>query len=371
MSPQPNLVSSKNANKRHLSTTSLSPKAEEKKTKLFTSPNRFSVLANRDDTDVNLSGSCNVNTSNSADKPCKIKVPSVYIKNVDNISSFTSSLMTVLDSTDFIYKSTPSYLIIRTHSVEHYNLLLSHLEENDYSYHSYQPDVLRTLRIVIRNLHPSTKHEDIIASLSELGHHVTNIHNIKRFSDKTPLPIFFVNIQKATNNSDIFKVKFLLNSTIAVEKPHPPKSPPQCYTCQSYGHTRKYCYHEPRCVKCGEDHTSDSCSKSRDSPARCALCKGNHTANYKGCPNYKKIKHPKPPIRSEPHIPTPYPKHNSTRAASGSNQPSYAYIASSGQNLPQPQSSIECLLTSFISEFSNILKPLLSLLTSLLSKSQL
>ncbi|KAF0767520.1 PRE C2HC domain-containing protein, partial [Aphis craccivora] len=53
--------------------------------------------------------------------------------------------------------------------------------------------------------------------------------------------------------------------------------------------TRSFCYYYPRCVKCDEDHLSESCNKSKDSPARCALCSGEHTANYKGCPSYKKI----------------------------------------------------------------------------------
>ena len=133
---------------------------------------------------------------------------------------------------------------------------------------------------------------------------VTNIHNIKRFSDKIPLPLFFVDIQKATNNSGIYKIEFLLNLKIVVEKPYSLKSPPQCYTCQTYGHTRKYCFYGPRCVKCGENHFLYSCTKPCDSPARCTLYNGNHTANYKGCPNYKKLKRFNSLIRRDPPIPT-------------------------------------------------------------------
>jgi len=55
----------------------------------------------------------------------------------------------------------------------------------------------------------------------------------------------------------------------------------------------------------------------------------------------------------------------------GTNQPSYAQITSFYQNHSHLSSSIETLLTSFISEFSNIIKPFLSLLITLLSKSQI
>lgn len=203
--------------------------------------------------------------------------------------------MAILDSTNFIWKSTPSYLIVRTHFVEHYNLLLSHLEENDYRYHSYQPDINRPLHVIIRNLRPTTAHEGIIAGFSEFGHHVTNIHNIKRFSDKMPSPIFSVDIQKVTNKSDIYKTEFLLNSknrcwkTISTEKLTTVLCMPDLWTY--------YCFHDPLCVKYGENHFSYSCTKPRDSPVICALHNSSHTANYKDCTDYKNPKRFNSPIR--------------------------------------------------------------------------
>lgn len=45
-----------------------------------------------------------------------------------------------------------------------------------------------------------------------------------------------------------------------------------------------------RCVKCGESHkTSDCPRKDKNTPATCALCQGEHPANYKGCEIYKEI----------------------------------------------------------------------------------
>jgi hypothetical protein len=366
MSSQSNNNCKDNKNKRHHSTSSLSPKVVEKKSKVFASPNRFSVLANTDEADANPCSK----TANSHNSLVSTKPPPVYIKDVNNFSDLISILLTILDSSEFICKSTPSYTIIYTHFREHYNSLVELLEEKDYCFHTFQPNAIRPLRVVIRNIHPTTSHEDISASLAELGHSVTNIHNIKRFSDKAPLPLFFVDIKKATNNLDIYKIEFLLNTKITVEKPRTPKSPPQCTNCQSYGHTHKYCFHYPRCVKCGEKHTSESCTKSRDVPAKCALCNGNHTANYKGCPEHKKFKHIKSSF-SRNNIPTPSSKNSTPKATfcTPSTQPSYAHVTSSGLSHSQFGSNIETLLTSFISEISNIIKPLLSLLTSLLNKS--
>lgn len=61
------------------------------------------------------------------------------------------------------------------------------------------------------------------------------------------------------------------------------KLAPLCLNCQNYGYTRTYCNNHPRCVRCGENHRTDTCTKSRDLPAKCALCNGNHPANYRGC----------------------------------------------------------------------------------------
>ena len=49
-----------------------------------------------------------------------------------------------------------------------------------------------------------------------------------------------------------------------------------------------------RCVKCAEPHLTADCLRLRDntlhSPLKCANCSGEHTANYKGCPKFKKNK---------------------------------------------------------------------------------
>lgn len=111
--------STKIVNNRNISTYSLSPKAREKKTKLFTIINRFSGLAERNDVEVNTP-IINVQIRNSDDTT---KLPPVHIKNVCNISTIISRL----DSTDFICKSTPSYLIVLAHFREQYNLLLTYL----------------------------------------------------------------------------------------------------------------------------------------------------------------------------------------------------------------------------------------------------
>jgi hypothetical protein len=54
--------------------------------------------------------------------------------------------------------------------------------------------------------------------------------------------------------------------------------------------TRKtYCQRPYKCVKCGGNHMTSECQKSKETPAKCALCSGVHSANYKGCTIYRDL----------------------------------------------------------------------------------
>lgn len=67
----------------------------------------------------------------------------------------------------------------------------------------------------------------------------------------------------------------------------------QCYNCCRYGHTKTQCRSKPRCFKCAENHSSDTCSIA-SIDAVCILCSGNHFATNKNCPEYirqTEIKH--------------------------------------------------------------------------------
>lgn len=66
----------------------------------------------------------------------------------------------------------------------------------------------------------------------------------------------------------------------------------QCYNCCRYGHTKLQCRSKPRCFKCGQGHTGDSCDVDEDH-ASCCMCSGYHFASNKSCPEFdrqKKIK---------------------------------------------------------------------------------
>lgn len=63
----------------------------------------------------------------------------------------------------------------------------------------------------------------------------------------------------------------------------------QCYNCCRFGHTKLQCRSKPRCFKCGQGHTADSCDVEEDS-AICCSCSGYHFATSKSCPEFSRQK---------------------------------------------------------------------------------
>ncbi|VVC38953.1 Pre-C2HC domain [Cinara cedri] len=190
--------------------------------------------------------------------------------------------------------------------------------------------------------------------------------------------MFFIDLEPDINNPEIFKLSLLCYSKIKVEAPRPRKDIPQCLRCQSYGHTRAYFNHHPRCVRCGDLHDSTSCQKDQSQPATCALCGGPHPANYKGCSVHKELN------KNRKLSPTnPWHKNAPNHQASSSTQEPQINTLVEFPPLPQnthnnshktikespnvPNNTTD-QLTSFITEFRSLINPLISLLTSLIEK---
>lgn len=150
--------------------------------------------------------------------------------------------------------------------------------------------------MVLRGLHHSTNIEEIKKEIHQLGHTVSNINNVKQRITAKPLPLFYVDLKPTSNNKEIYSITSLMHTKIKFEAPNPKKEIPQCTRCQRYDHTKKFCHRHPRCVKCAADHHTKDCSRnSKDSNVKCALCSGNHPANYKGCSYYQEIRKKKFP----------------------------------------------------------------------------
>ena len=351
-----------NSTKRNLSTSS--PSQVDKNTKVFITPNRYAVL-NTDEDKVLTTPSTGI-TEDPDSLPHKVHnakpvAPPIHIKNISNYSAFNAALKNITGPNGFTCKSTPSYLIVQPSHKRTYNAIIDHLHNTSASFHSFTPPNHRTYRVVIKNLHSSTLLTDITSALTELGHSVKSIHNAKN-RNNCPLPVFFVDIHQQDNNNDIHNITSLLNTIVKIEKTiKKRRGPPQCHNCQDYGHTKNYCNHEARCVKCGENHLTIECTKNRNSPAKCALCAKDHTANFKGCPAYesivKKSAQKFQPIKDpDPHFQQSQPR---TKTKS--------HAAESTNNQNKIIEQLSNTFSKLISNLSSLINPLISLLTTVLN----
>ncbi|KAL4104596.1 hypothetical protein QTP88_019890 [Uroleucon formosanum] len=228
-----------------------------KNKKIFTSRNRFEVLSQTESIEVdtiafNPTSETNDPESNPQQEKITHLPPPIMVKGVLDFSNYS--------------------LPPRGRS------RLSHLSN------------ARTQSLPYSNqLHPTTNTAKIRTALEEIGYQVRQITNVLHKHTKINLPIFFVDLEPSELNKDIFHVNHILHTKVKIEEPYKRRDIVQCLNCQEYGHTKTYCAHTPRCVRCAEHHPTSTCQKPRNLPAKCALCQGEHPANYKGCQIHKEL----------------------------------------------------------------------------------
>lgn len=243
------------------------------------SSNRFHTLSSDDEDDTE--------EKNQQQVP---KPPPIFVPNIQNINKMINSIASVISSNDFSYKSLKNgqaKLMIKT--VESYRKVVKHFEQTKIVYHTYQLKQERSFRVVIKGIHYSTPIEDIKADLLSRGHYVRNVINVKSKTTKEPLSMFFVDIDPDPTNKTIYNIHEINNAVVKIEAPLKSNELVQCHRCQMYGHTKSYCRRPYRCVKCGMDHPTAQCTKSKETPPRCVHCQQEHTASYRGCRVYQHL----------------------------------------------------------------------------------
>lgn len=63
----------------------------------------------------------------------------------------------------------------------------------------------------------------------------------------------------------------------------------QCFTCCRYGHTKTQCRSKPKCFRCSQEHSGDSCEVT-EANAKCLHCSGKHFATNRNCPEQERQK---------------------------------------------------------------------------------
>jgi hypothetical protein len=197
------------------------------------------------------------------------------------------------------------------------------LENKRVPFHTFTLQEEKSVRVVLKPVPREIPVEEIAEDLEAQGFHPIGVHRMRRLISKKELPLVLVELPPSEKN--IFELKTVCFLTVNVEKPRRNGWVSQCHNCQWFHHSQRNCRAAPRCVKCGKDHSSNTCGKSKETPAICANCGGSHTASYRGCCKFPQPKNapaklrqqqkPKPPSENDKSKSAPEiaPQVNSTR----------------------------------------------------------
>lgn len=314
--------------------------------------------------------------------------PPIFIKSTLNYTGFCNAIKTVIGSNDFICKSNLNELRLQTFTSDGYRNVIHLLKEKNVNFHTYQLQQEKPFCVVIRNLHHTTDINYIKDELEVYGYTVVKVVNVLQWQTKKPLPLFFVDLKPDQHNSEIFKLSSICFTKIKVEEPRPRQHLIQCQRCQNFGHTKTYCNHQPRSVKCSESHLTENCQKPIDQPPKCVLCEGHHHASYRGCPFYQGIqsKQKSSFITKEKTNQNNTILETNVQESTGNtskyesqNKPNntlktYSKAAQNLHTYNQPQHNnndslnLTNQLSSFINELKSIINPLITLLTTVINQ---
>ena len=267
--------------------------------------NRFGVLDDVSQSESSNEAVIQADIANAKDgnttERKKTPPPPIFVQSVNDYKGMLDRITQTIPKEHFVTKGIANDAVrININEVDSYRKLIKEFRARDIKFFTYQIKAERAFKVVVRNLHHSIKPEDIKQELQEKGFSVRNVVNIRHSRTKNPLPLFFVDLDPVGEFKSIYEVKALLQHRVTIESPRPRREIVQCMRCQKFGHTRSYCTLPPVCVKCGQEHDNRACTKGPEVAPTCGLCNGNHTANYRGCPEYLKIKNPPRTSRIHP-----------------------------------------------------------------------
>ncbi|KAL4104827.1 hypothetical protein QTP88_020103 [Uroleucon formosanum] len=326
-------------------------------TKKFASQNRFAIFPDPVDETEKMEQDSDLNEPLST----QIKPPPlIFIRTVKDYKAFCDSIKEITKGEPFSCKSCINGIKLSTSSADSYRTVIKFLQSNKADFHTFQLKEDRAFRVVIRNLHHSTPISEIKNELIALGHTPRNITNVLQRITKQPLPLFFIDLEPNINNRDVFNIDQLFYSKIKIEEPRANHQPIQCLRCQGFSHTKSYCNHAPKCVRCGDPHTSDRLPSLQKIQAS-----HNSKKSYSAQVN-------------RTHTDTNVTPTNVNTSSNMNSLPKKTYANAtkndpSNQPYPSPNDTsntdnLAHQMASFLNSFQATINPLISLLTSLIEK---
>ncbi|GBO02424.1 hypothetical protein AVEN_86122-1 [Araneus ventricosus] len=266
---------------------------------LFNSPAKLIEISSKyevlNSEEINETIEVNDNSDNSkqaAEEPGKVeksKINPIMLKYVKNYVDILDVIRTTCGPTENKFGN--GYIKIFTISIEQYQKVQSTLKVQGFDYYLFRPIDKRPLKVVIKDL-PLDHDTDVIKNC--LKKHGFVICKVTQFRTRQPLPFFLVEVGKSEISikpEEIFKFKNLNHLSTTVYPYRGRKKTIQCFKCNRFNHTAELCSMTPRCLKCGQSHTTIECEiKQRIEKPICINCdQVGHVAAYRGCAEFPKL----------------------------------------------------------------------------------
>lgn len=228
----------------------------------------------------------------------KIKIPPIVAYNYfdNHLATISDMQKNLNEEIDLKFKG--KRIIILTKNLIDYKYVKNQLDESNIEYSTKTPVSEREVKLIIRHLPPNITTREVEKDLKSKNLPVIKVTQLtKKQNDKIihVYPLYMVTFEKGTDMRTIMQNRKICYCIIQWEKIRG-KGVTQCFRCQAYGHIAQNCTKTPRCVKCGQQHNTQDCKKSSETPPTCANCEGRHTANYRECPKRPSVNVSRPKL---------------------------------------------------------------------------
>ena len=222
---------------------------------------------------------------NQPKEEARAKQPPIIVDGIIVNKNFHGLIQNV--TRDFVLQSnakTDKVHIVTYHKSSH-QAVQNLLKLRQFQFYTFAGRDERRNTFVIKGLRGGWSCDEVKDALAEKGIVTTNVNLMKNV--KTP--IYIISTSKdVTLNILKQKANVILYTKVVIDKYLNKRQISQCHRCQEWGHVASNCYIKPSCLKCALPHFTHLCTKSRDTPATCVNCGGDHPANAITCPVYLK-----------------------------------------------------------------------------------
>lgn len=244
-------------------------------------------------------------------------------------------------------KTTSAGINIYASTIKDFRAMITLLEQTRVQFHFYKLRSEKPLRLVIRGL-PAIMDLGLVEDdLKQKGYDDFQLTRFTAKDGKT-MPLIFLVIPK--KHKRIYQESVICDLLVQIESRHKRASLGQCHRCQNFGHAQSGCRAAYRCLKCAEPHSTHLCKKSKETPAKCANCSGDHPANFPDCrenPRNKQPQHETHPTPESSAQPAPQPTYPAWRAKPSANRTQapplsssdYPALSNTAANLPPSNKS--------------------------------